>query len=87
MKPKDAKLAAVLCEALATLPKTRRALSDKPRRMYEGVHLELQAAQMQDGESQGATYYFTVPPKLGRIIVDAAEKIIRAELKRLGIQA
>jgi hypothetical protein len=29
--------------------------------------------------------YFDLPPKIGRAILDAAEKIIRAEMKRLGI--
>lgn len=45
----NAKLGAGLVAALRELPKTRRALSDKPR-LYDGVHLELSAAEMQDGE-------------------------------------
>lgn len=81
----NAKLGAGLVAALRELPKTRRALSDKPR-LYDGVHLELSAAEMQDGESQGSNSYFNVPPKIGTAILNAAEKIIRAELKRIGIE-
>jgi hypothetical protein len=40
---------------------------------------------MSDGEGQGADHYFYIPPNVGRAILDAADAIIRAELKRLGV--
>ena len=87
MKAKDAEIGAALCVALKELPKVRRALSDKPPdRFNDCVHLELQAAKMNDGESQGSSHYFNVPPKIGRVILDATDKIIRAELRRLGVE-
>jgi hypothetical protein len=85
MKAKNAKLGADLVAALKVLPKARRALSDKPHGYHDAIWLEMQAAEMQDGESQGSTHWFDVPPRIGRKILDAAEKIIRAELSRIGV--
>ncbi len=89
MKARDAKLAGKLCDALAELPGARRSLSEtrpKGRSDYvDSVYLELSAAEMSDGVGQGSQNYFYVPPKIGRAILDAAEKIIRTELKRLKV--
>lgn len=90
MKAKDAKLAAQLVEALESLSNVRDALTDRPvhkygQRLYDGIYLEMQAAQMRFGESQGSDHWFDLPPAIGREILDAAEKIIRARLKKLGV--
>lgn len=85
MKEAEIRLAAQLLDAFAELPKVRRALTDKPDKFHDAVHLELSAAQMSGGLGQGSDHYFYVPPALGRAIVDAAEKIIRAEMKRLKV--
>jgi hypothetical protein len=81
----DALYAVQLCEAIAELPKVRRSLSDKPGKFHDAVHLELSAAQMSDGEGQGSDHYFYVPPLLGKAIIDAAEKIIRDEMRRINV--
>lgn len=91
MTEADARYAVLLFEAITTLPKVRRALSDKPPKgkgrpdYVDAIHLELIASEMSDGEGQGGVHYFYVPPALGRAICDAAEPLIRAEMKRLGI--
>jgi hypothetical protein len=68
----------------------RKALSDNPPKgassFVDCIHLELSATEMSDGEGQGSSHYFTVPPKIGRAILDAADKIIRAELQKLGVE-
>lgn len=85
MKAKDAKAVALLCEALEELPRARHQLSTKPGKYWDCVHLELSASQRQDGVGQGSDHYFDVPPRAGRMILDAARKIILAELKRMGV--
>jgi len=86
MAKKDLGTAADLIWALEKLPNVRRALTDKPGKWHDAIHLELSGAEMIDGESQGATHYFAVTPAIGRAILDAADKIIRAELTRLGVK-
>jgi hypothetical protein len=86
MKAKDAALAAHLVDALAELPRVRKGLHEKSK-WYDGFVLELQAAEVSDGETQGAKHYFHVPPELAPSILDAAEKAIRDKLKELGVSA
>jgi hypothetical protein len=83
----DARLAVQLCEAVIELPKVRRALSDKPGKYHDAIHLELSAAEISGGEGQGSGHYFYVSPEIGRAILDAAERIIRDEMNRLGVEA
>lgn len=85
MTEADARYAVELFKAIAALPKVRRALSDKSGEHHDSVHLQLLAAEMENGESGGGSHYFCVRPALGRAICDAAEPLIRAEMKRLGI--
>lgn len=83
MTEADARYAAELFTAIAALPKVRRALTNKPSRYHDAVYLEMQAAEMSDGTGQGCNHYFDLPPALGRAILDAAEQLICAEMKRL----
>jgi hypothetical protein len=85
MTEADARYASQLFAAIAELPKVRRALSDKPTKYHDSTHLGLSAAEMSDGFGQGSNHYFYLPPALGRAILDAAEPLIRAEMKRLGL--
>jgi hypothetical protein len=84
VKAKDAALAARLVEALDELPRVRKGLHAKSK-FYDGFELELIAAEVSDGETQGGSHYFNVPPDLAPPILDAAEKVIRAKLKALGV--
>lgn len=84
MKARDAKLANHLVECLAELPRVRKGLHAKSK-YYDGFVLELQASEISDGETQGSNHYFHVPPELAPPILDAAEKVIRAKLKALGV--
>jgi hypothetical protein len=86
MKEQDVRDAAQLFEAIADLPKVRRALTGKPGKFYDAIMLELSAAQMNDGVGQGSNHYFYLSPKLGGAILDAAERVILAEMKRLGLK-
>ncbi len=63
MKMQDAAMAARLVEALAELPRVRRGLHAKSR-LYDGFVLEIQAAEISDGVTQGADHYFHVPKSL-----------------------
>lgn len=85
MKAKDTALAAQLVEALAEVPRVRKGLYAKSK-YYDGYVLEIQAAEVSDGETQGANYYFSVPREMAAPILDAAEKVIREKLKALGVQ-
>jgi hypothetical protein len=85
MTEHDARYAVDLCEAFHELPKVRKALSDKPGEFHDAIHLELQAAEVVNGVSQCSSHYFNVSPALGRKILDAADKMIRNELKRLKV--
>lgn len=84
MKAKDTALTAGLVAALKELPHVRKGLYAKSK-FYDGFVLEIQAAEVSDGETQGASHYFSVPPELAPPILDAAEKVIRNKLKALGI--
>lgn len=86
MKRKNVKKAAPLIGALAKLPKVGKALTEKPGKYNDAVWLSLTAAEMNGGVEQGATYYCAVPAAVGRKIVAAAEKIIKRELKILGVK-
>lgn len=86
MKAKHASKAAVLVKALKALPRIGRTLSDKPGKYHDCTWLELQAAEMQDGTSQGSKEWCDVPPETGRKIVAAATAIIKAELRKLGVR-
>src|SRR5258708_2678239 len=55
MKMQDAAMAARLVEALAELPRVRRGLHAKSR-LYDGFVLEIQAAEISDGVTQGAAH-------------------------------
>lgn len=85
MRAKDARIVSQLCEAIDDIPRVRRRLSDKPGEFHDAIHLELAAADMVDGVGQGSSAYVYLPPKVGRAILDEAEKIIRKELRRLGV--
>lgn len=86
MKRANLRLAANLNDALRELPKVRRALTGKSK-LYDGFALELSAAEMSGGESQGANHYFYLPPAIGQKALDEVEKVIRAELEALGVKA
>lgn len=86
MKAERTQEAAALVKALKVLPSVGRALSDKPGKYHDCTWLELQAAEMAEGESQGTEHYADVPPRVGRKIVAAARKIIEAELRSLGVR-
>lgn len=86
MKGKDAHRAAQLYAALTELPRVRRSLSDRAGKWHDCIHLEMEAAEMRDGETQGSSHYFTVPPDVGRDILDAARTIIRKRLEKLGVK-
>jgi len=85
MKSQDTKRACHLVDALNELPVVRKRLRAKPGKFHHAVHLEIQVAEMVDGVSQGSQAYFNIPPELAPAILDAAEKVIRAELKYLGV--
>jgi hypothetical protein len=85
MKAKDAALGAQLAEALAELPRVRKGLHAKSK-YYDGYVLEIQAAEVSDGETQGSDHWFYVPPELAGPILDAAEKVIRDKLRALGVE-
>lgn len=85
MKAANAKQASELVNAHGALPAVAHALSEKPGKYHECVHLELSAAEIQGGEGQGASFYCTVPAATGRKIVAAARQIVKADLKRLGV--
>lgn len=85
MNAKDTALAARLVEALTELPLVRKGLHAKSKH-YDGFVLEIQAAEVSDNVTQGSDHYFNVPPELAPPILDAAEKVIRAKLKALGVR-
>ena len=85
MQAKDAELAAHLVAALAELPRVRKGLYAKSK-FYDGFVLEIQSAEVSDGETQGANHYFSVPRELAKPILDAAEKAIRDKLAALGVK-
>lgn len=85
MKAKDTALAAHLVEALAEVPRVRKGLHAKSK-FYDGFVLEIQAAEVTDGETKGADHYFHLPPDMAGPVLDAAEKVIRDKLKVLGVK-
>jgi hypothetical protein len=85
MKAKDAALAAQLVEALAELPRVRKGLYAKSK-YSDGFALEIQAAELDDGVTQGADHYFHLPREMAAPILDAAERAIREKLKALGVR-
>jgi hypothetical protein len=80
---RNARIASDLYRAVAELPHVRRALTDKHGRYHEGIHLEMSAAEMAGGRGQGSNHHFTVPPSVARKILDAAGRIMRAEIDRI----
>ena len=86
MKIDNIEAAAVLTHALKELPKVRKRLRAKPSKYHDAIGLELQAADISDGVTQGSNAYFHVPSKLGELILDAAEHVIRKELKKIGVK-
>lgn len=86
MKAKDAARVARLVECLEELPKVRKRLRAKPTKFFDAFALELSAAEMSDGEGQGSEAYLYLPADLAPRILDAADRVIRDELKRLGVE-
>jgi hypothetical protein len=85
MKADDAARAADLVKALREIPKVRRQLKSGKSKYYDGYALEIQSAEMSDGESQESDHWFDVPRELAGPILDAAENVLRDELKRLDV--
>lgn len=83
---KNARLAVYLFKAIKELPKARRRLSDKGGKYYDAIHLQLMPAEMVDGDGQGGSHYFYLPPALGREVLDAVEKIVLREMARLNFR-
>ena len=84
MKAKDCALAADLVRSLGELPDVRSGMKDKLGH-YDRIVLELSAYAGDDngGEGHGSAM---IPPAIAKKVIDAAETIIRAELKRLGVE-
>lgn len=86
MKIKHAGAAAELGSALKAIPRINRALRDKPISYYDSVYLELSSAEMSNGEGQGSNHYCYVPPATARKILRAALRIIKEDLKKMGVK-
>lgn len=69
-----------LIEALAELPRVRKRLTAKPSKFHDGIVLEISAADINGGETQGSEAFFHVPASLGKPILDAVEAEIRRAL-------
>lgn len=86
MTADEAKRAAKLCEAIADFPSVRRRLAGRPAQYCDDINLELVAADMADGVGQGSSAYLYLPVDVGQKILNAAEAIVREELKQLGVE-
>lgn len=85
MTADEARRAAQLCEAIADFPVVRKRLTAKTGKYCDDINLELSAADMLNGEGQGSSAYLYLPPDIGQKVLDAAEAIVREELRRLGV--
>lgn len=87
MKAKNVKAASALMAALKEIPAVRKRLRAKPnKKYYEEIVLSVSAADAVNDVTQGSEAYFHVPANLGSKILDATDRVIRDELKKLGVK-